>query len=283
MLYLLVRAGSTVATCVILPLHQIVSPVKLMALSFQLSATDDGEAQEEKEEEQKMKNEKQAQVEEEKERIVHTDTLWSKLSEMAVDTEDEGTWESQDRPQGSSDVEANQSFKSEKKLSDFVVNLSNDGFANVTSSNNSTVSMDCGYVHLNFQIKSDATLSGHSEQSLDGDYKCNIQSISKNDFPLHTKVENTCSHAKSYELTLEKQVKELNSAGATFDSHNEDFHVAEIVTNPNSDGKNFFGEISANLLGRDELLSLFKMLHMKKVQNTAGGPQKVVTTVGLVS
>lgn len=252
-----------------------------MALSFQLRATDDGEAQEEKEEEKKARNEKQ--VEEDKESIVHTDTLWSKLSEMVVDNEAEGTWKSQDRPQGSSDVEANQSFKSEKKLSDFVVNLSNDGFANVTSSNNSTVGMDCGHVHSNFQMKSDATLSGHSEQSLDGDNKCDIQTIAKNDSPLHTEVENTSSHAKSYELILEKQVKELNSAGATFDSHSEDFHVAEIVTHPNSDGKNFFGEVSANLLTRAELLSLFKMLHMKKVQNMAAGSQKILTTVGLVS
>lgn len=42
-------------------------------------------------------------------------------------------------------------------------------------------------------------------------------------------------------------------------------------------------EFSGRLLTRDELLALFKMLHMKKAQKTAEGSQKVLTTVGLVS
>lgn len=222
--------------------------------------------------------------EEEKEDIVQNGTLWSKLSEMVVENEKEVTWESQDLLQDSSagGVEANSSFKSDLKMGDLPVKPTEDRFASIMSSNNSTKDFDCRYVHHNFQNKGNDTFySDQSEQLVDVDNECNLQSTAGKEPSLHTKVAFISGHAVIDELSSKKKVNELNSTGATFDSHTE--NLADVVAHSNSNRESFFDGASINLLTRDELLTLFKKLHMKKGQYTADGSQEGLTTVGLVS
>ena len=235
------------------------------------------EIQKEKEEEEKIEREEDEEIE----GIVQNATLWSKLSEMAVKNEYEVTLESQDMHQDSSAVGV-KSFKSGLNLSDLPVKPSEDRFASVMSPNNSTTDVDFKYVHPNFQNKRNATFfSYQSEQLVDADNEWNIQSTEGKQVPLHTKSDIHSSHGIIDELPSDKKVKELNSTDATLDCHAE--NLAEVVCHSSSDGESLCDEVSANLLTRDELLTLFKVLHMKKGQTIAGGSQKVLTTVGLVS
>ncbi|XP_078375382.1 large subunit GTPase 1 homolog isoform X5 [Oculina patagonica] len=249
-----------------------------------LRAMDDEEIPKAKGEEEEIdRAEEEEEEEEEKEDIVQNATLWSKLSEMVVENENDVALESQDLLQDSSagGIEAKSSCKSDLKMSELPVKPTEDLFASFMSSNNTTKDIDCGYVHHNFQIKgNDPFYSDQSEQLVDVDNECNIQSTAGKEPSLHTKVAFTSGHVGTDELSSNKKVNELNSTGATCDCVPE--NLADVVTHSNSNHESLFDGASANLLTRDELLTLFKKLHMKKRQYIADGSQKGLTTVGLV-
>lgn len=191
-------------------------------------------------------------------------TLWSKLSEIAIESDDP-----QETLQDSNAVydEENSSIKS-------VVNSSEVKCKGLMSSLQSTNDGDYRHFHSNVQNKSVTTLyPNESEQLLDAE--------KEEELPLNTNTDATPSHGVINELSSMKEVKEIKTTGDAVDSSME--NTSEFVEQSNSDGESFSDEFSVKLLTRDELLALFKMLHMKKIQNTVDDSQSVLTTVGLVS
>lgn len=234
--------------------------------SFQLVAADNEERQKEKEEEEKMEREGREE-ELEEEGSLQNFTLWSKLAEMAVENEVKVTRESQETVEDSSfvGVEANGPIKSGLNMSDLSTMSCEDRIASVMSPGNSTKDVDCKYLLSNVPTY-------QSEQSVDAEKECDDQSITGKELPLHTNLDITSDRGIINEVSSEEKARDLNSTDGT-----------QFNSDTDSDHERLFDGLSSNLLTRDELLALFKTLHLKKGQNTADCSQKVLTTIGLVS
>lgn len=227
-------------------------------------ATDTEERQKEKDKEEKMEREGQDEELQEK----GTLTLWSRLAELAVDNEVKGTRESQETVEDSSvvGIGADGPIKSDLHMSDFSVTSSEDRIASVMSPSNSTKDMGCEYLPSNVQ-------SCHSEQSAETEKETDNQSITEKELPLITNLNSTTDCRIINEVSLEKMAKELNSCNTDGSQLNSDTY---------SEHEHSCEGLSANLLTRDELLALFKMLYREKQQSAVECSQKLLTTVGLV-
>lgn len=240
-----------------------------LCFAFQLKAMDDEERQQEKKEEEE---EEETEGEEEKGFEHKATLLWSKLSEMAVENEEKVALDSQETLEDSIIVEASSSTKSDLNLSNVPVKCSEDKCTSVLCPKNITKDINKRVTNL---------YPNHSELLADTENEYNVQAIAGKELPLHSKTDINSSHGIVNELSSsEKKVKELKNTDDTFTSDTE--NIVEAVKHANSDGESL-DEFSAKLLTRDDLLALFKMLHMKKGQNTADDSQTVLTTVGLVS
>lgn len=236
-----------------------------ICFSFQSMATDTEERQKEKDKEEKMEREGQDDELQEK----GTLTLWSRLAELAVDNEVKGTRESQETVEDSSvvGIGADGPIKSDLHMSDFSVTSSEDRIASVMSPSNSTKDMGCEYLPSNVQ-------SCHSEQSAETEKETDNQSITEKELPLITNLNSTTDCRIINEVSLEKMAKELNSCNTDGSQLNSDTY---------SEHERSCEGLSANLLTRDELLALFKMLYREKQQSAVECSHKLLTTVGLVS
>ena len=226
-------------------------------------ATDNEESQKEKEEEEIMEREGREQ-ELQEEGSWQNLTLWSHLAELAVENEGKGTRESQETVEDSSvvGIEANGPIESDLHTSDHSVTSSEDRIASVMSPSNSTKDVDCKYLPSNVQ-------SYQSEQLVDAEKETDNQSITEKELPLITHLNSTTDCGVVNEEPLEKKAKELNGT--------------QLNSDTGSGRERLFDGLSTNLLSRDELLALFKTLHMEKQQNTADCSPKLFTTIGLVS
>ena len=229
-------------------------------------ATDNEESQKEKDEEEKMEREGREE-ELQEEGSLQNLTLWSKLAELTFENEVEGTRESQETVEDSSivRVEANSPIKSDLHTSDLSVTLSDDRIASVMSPSNSTKDVDCKYLPSNVQCYQSELLV---------DAETDNPSITEKELPLITHLDSTNDCGISNDESLEQKAKELNSCSTDGRQLNSD---------TDSEHGRLFDGLSANLLTRDDLLTLFKTLHREKQQNTADCSQKLLTTVGLVS
>lgn len=218
-------------------------------------ATNKEESERDKEEEEKMEREGPKE-ELQEEGSLQNLTLWSKLSELAVDNEVKCTRESRETIENSSvvGVEANSAIKSVLHTGDLSETLSEDRIASVMSPSNRTKDVDFNYLPSNVQ-------SYQIEQSMDAAKESDNQSMTEKDLASRT----DCGIID--EVYLEKQAKD----GTQLNSETESEHEC------------LFKGLSANLLTRDELLALFKTLHMEKQQKTADCSQELLTTIGLVS
>ena len=214
-------------------------------------ATNQEESQRDKEEDEKMERE-----ELQEEGSLQKLTLWSKLSELTVDNEVKCTRESQESIENTSvvGIEANSAIKSVLHTGDLSVTSSEDRIASVKSPSNSAKDVDFKYLPSNVQ-------SYEIEQSMDAAKENDNQSMTEKDLGSRT----DCGIID--EVYLEKQAKD----GTQLNSETESEHECLLEG------------LSANLLTRDELLALFKTLHMEKQQKTAACSQKLLTTIGLVS
>ena len=214
-------------------------------------ATNQEESQRDKEEDEKMERE-----ELQEEGSLQKLTLWSKLSELTVDNEVKCTRESQESIENTSvvGIEANSAIKSVLHTGDLSVTSSEDRIASVKSPSNSAKDVDFKYLPSNVQ-------SYQIEQSMDAAKENDNQSMTEKDLGSRT----DCGIID--EVYLEKQAKD----GTQLNSETESEHECLLEG------------LSANLLTRDELLALFKTLHMEKQQKTAACSQKLLTTIGLVS
>lgn len=214
-------------------------------------ATNQAESQRDKEEDEKMERE-----ELQEEGSLQKLTLWSKLSELTVDNEVKCTRESQESIENTSvvGIEANSAIKSVLHTGDLSVTSSEDRIASVKSPSNSAKDVDFKYLPSNVQ-------SYQIEQSMDAAKENDNQSMTEKDLGSRT----DCGIID--EVYLEKQAKD----GTQLNSETESEHECLLEG------------LSANLLTRDELLALFKTLHMEKQQKTAACSQKLLTTIGLVS
>ena len=215
-------------------------------------ATNQEESQRDKEEEEKMEREGPKE-ELQEEGSLQKLTLWSKLSELTVDNEVKCTRESQESIENTSvvGIEANSAIKSVLHTGDLSVTSSEDRIASVKSPSNSTKDV---YLPSNVQ-------SYQIEQSMDAAKENDNQSMTEKDLGSRT----DCGIID--EVYLEKQAKD----GTQLNSETESEHECLLKG------------LSANLLTRDELLALFKTLHMEKQQKTVDCSQKLLTTIGLVS
>ena len=214
-------------------------------------ATNQEESQRDKEEDEKMERE-----ELQEEGSLQKLTLWSKLSELTVDNEVKCTRESQESIENTSvvGIEANSAIKSVLHTGDLSVTSSEDRIASVKSPSNSAKDVDFKYLPSNVQ-------SYQIEQSMDAAKENDNQSMTEKDLGSRT----DCGIID--EVYLEKQAKD----GTQLNSETESEHECLLEG------------LSANLLTRDELLALFKTLHMEKQKKTAACSQKLLTTIGLVS
>lgn len=216
-------------------------------------ATNKEESQRDKEEEEKVEREGPKE-ELQEEGSLQNLTLWSKLSELAVDNEVECTRKSQETIENSSvvGIEANSAIKSVLHTGDLSVTSSED--RSVMSPSNSAKDVDFNYLPSNVQ-------SYQIEQSMDAAKENDNQSMTEKDLASRT----DCGIIDK--VYLEKQAKD----GTQLNLETESEHDC------------LFKGLSANLLTRDELLALFKTLHVEKQQKTADCSQKLLTTIGLVS
>lgn len=215
----------------------------------QLRAADGDKILEEKEKEEE-------ESEEEAESDIQKTTLWSRLSEMSVENEEQ-LLHLHEEEQGSledhniHDETTKSSVDLQSKCTENLSTGYSDGAQGSDSCEQDTGSDTC--------IK-------ENEQSKDTRTKCDILSSTVKE--VSPPSENICIEAVGNEE--KSQVSDSEDESQDSGPGNSD----------NIDEKNATGQ----LLTRDELLALFKMLHMSKLEESGQHTQTtVLTTVGLVS
>lgn len=228
--------------------------------SFQLNAASEEEENSEQDEE-KIEGDEDDEGEEYEEQSV---TLWSKLSQMTFENDDQQAT-IQD-PRAVSDADQ-VSLTSHDKISE-------DKCEDLMSTPLSTIDTDLKHFKSNVEDKGNSSLySYESEQSLDSE---KVKQLS-----VTTKAGSLSGHGSVNEIFSKKELKERETTDDSLDPCLE--NTSEVVEQSTTDFESFDDEFSAKLLTRDELLALFQMLHTKKIQNTVGDSHSILTTVGLVS
>lgn len=226
--------------------------------SFQLNAASEEEENSEQDEE-KIEGDEDDEGEEYEEQSV---TLWSKLSQMTFENDDQQAT-IQD-PCAVSDADQ-VSLTSHDMISE-------DKCEDLMSTPQSTIDTDLKHFKSNVEDKGNSSLySYESEQSLDSE--------KVKQFSVTTKAGSLSGHGSVNEISSKKELKERETTDDSLDPCLE--NTSEVVEQ--STTESFDDEFSAKLLTRDELLALFQMLHTKKIQNTVGDSHSILTTVGLVS
>ena len=229
--------------------------------SFQLNAASEEEENSEQDEE-KIEGDEDDEGEEYEEQSV---TLWSKLSQMTFENDDQQAT-IQD-PCAVSDADQ-VSLTSHDKISE-------DKCEDLMSTPQSTLDTDLKHFKSNVEDKGNnsSLYSYESEQSLDSE---KVKQLS-----VTTKAGSLSGHGSVNEISSKKELKERETTDNSLDPCLE--NTSEVVEQSTTDFESFDDEFSAKLLTRDELLALFQMLHTKKIQNTVGDSHSILTTVGLVS
>ncbi|XP_022794124.1 large subunit GTPase 1 homolog isoform X2 [Stylophora pistillata] len=190
-------------------------------------------------------------------------TLWSKLSQMTFENDDQ-----QDTLQDPSAVP-----RTDKVSLTSHDNLSEDKCEYLMLSSQSTIDTDLKHLGSNVQDKGDSSLySCQSDLCLDAEQEKQPS--------VNAKTESVSGHDSVSEISSMKGLKELKTTDDSIDPSVE--NASEVTDQSNADVESFDDEFSAKLLTRDELLALFKILHMKKIQETVGDSHSILTTVGLV-
>ena len=195
---------------------------------------------------------------EEEESDVKSNSLWSRLSQMSVENEENVMRDSEEEQQG---------MLENPNIFDDKTNSSVDSQSRAVKCTEdvcSAVAKDSG----------NGLCTSQEEQLKHTDIECNILSSAVNKVPLPTKINSSCSQDVENEKRSKRQLQGLKHSDSDSDESQDSNNSAEAE-----------GEFTGRLLTRDELLALFKMLHMNKRQRTVNkhNSQTVLTTVGLVS
>lgn len=209
---------------------------------FQLRAAED----EDKGEEKKENIEETEEDSEQEESDEHNATLWSRLSEVAIENEKKAVGDSQE--------EELETVEDTRRVDNKTNNSVESQSSTLKSTEGTCSAKDCdSFVP---DTRNDSCTS-QSEQ-------LNQETVTEKEVSLLTTNHSTCSHEAASE-----QYRQVKPSDADRDLATDDVSAAD--------------KFSGKLLTRDELLALFKILHMRKGHNTADDSQKVLTTVGLVS